>query len=106
MKKIIDGVLYNTETSQEIASDHNRFASGVTDFSHWEETLYESKKGNWFLVGSGGPSSKYSRPCQGGYSGDTDVFTPLTVSEAIEWLERAGETELLLKHFPEDIREG
>ena len=34
--------------------------SGYTNFRHWKEQLYRTRKGNFFLYGKGGPSSRYA----------------------------------------------
>ena len=58
MRRIIDGRMYNTETAVEICGiSHSHY----TDFHHYEETLYKTPKGAFFLVGEGGPLSKYAR---------------------------------------------
>ena len=103
MKKVIDGVLYNTETATEIASDSY---SNPSDFNHWEEVLYRTKKGSWFLLGSGGPSSRYSVSIDtNSWSGSNDNIAPLEPREAMQWLERAEEHDLILEHFADLVRE-
>lgn len=57
MKKIINGKLYNTETAKTVISWklHNR-----GDFQYASNTLYVTKKGNYFVAGCGGPLSEWS----------------------------------------------
>ena len=103
MKKVIDGSLYNTETARLIASDSY---SNPTDFNHWEEELYKTKKNNWFLVGSGGPSSRYSISVDlNSWAGSSGNIVPLSDREAMAWLERAGEDDLVLEHFADLVHE-
>ena len=56
MKKIIKKKTYNTETAIEI----RRISFGeFGDPKGYEEVLYETKKGDRFVYGIGGPESKY-----------------------------------------------
>ena len=86
MKKIIKGKVYDTETATELAS----YSNGGTwrDFSHFEETLYRKRNGEFFLHGEGGPMTRYAEAqgqnsCSGGAR-----FMPLTYQEAQEWAEK------------------
>lgn len=84
--KIINGKKYNTETAREIGSYSN--SQDRRDFSQFGETLYCTPNGNYFLVGQGGPMSKYSRETgQNSWSGSDDNFQPLTRQEALSWCE-------------------
>jgi len=103
MKKIINGKSYNTDTAEIIASFENGL--GSRDFRNYSEELYKTKKGNYFLAGEGGAMTKYSRPVGNMTDGGSDIFV-LSKTEAIEWLERHGETEALEKYFADDIEEG
>jgi hypothetical protein len=84
MRKVINGRVYNTETSKRIGSWDN----GVygNDFRSCEEDLYRNTKGAYFLVGSGGPRSKYAESHGNETSGSTELI-PMTASEAQEWAE-------------------
>ena len=56
MKKIIKKKTYNTDTAIEIS----RIAFGeFGDPKGYEEILFETKKGDRFVYGIGGPESKY-----------------------------------------------
>ena len=56
MKKTINKKVYNTETAKEIS----RIAFGAFgDADGYEEIIYETKRGDRFLYGIGGPDSKY-----------------------------------------------
>lgn len=104
MYKIINGKRYNTETATEIAHAGNNL--GYSDFSHYEETLYRTSKGNWFLVGEGGALSKYAKPIAGGgWRGDSDAFRVLSETEAYDWLEKHEETEAIEKYFADSVED-
>ena len=58
MKKIICKKEYNTETSVVV----KKVTSGVFgDSAGYEETLYQTEGGNYFLYVNGGADSKYTK---------------------------------------------
>ena len=84
MRKVIKGRTYNTETSKQIGSwDNGIYGS---DFKSCQEDLYKNTKGAYFLVGEGGPLSKYSVSRGNETSGSTELI-PMTATEAQEWAE-------------------
>ena len=84
MRKVINGRTYNTETSKRIGSwDNGIYGS---DFRSCEEDLYKNTKGAYFLVGEGGPMSKYAVSHGNDTSGSTELI-PMTATEAQEWAE-------------------
>ena len=85
MKKIINGKKYDTETASEVGSWSN--GGGWRDFSHFEETLYRKKTGEFFLFGEGGPMTKYAVSTgQNSWSGGERII-PLTHENARKWAE-------------------
>jgi hypothetical protein len=98
MQKLIDGLLYDTDESKELASWSNE----RTDFTRCWEELHLTEGGSLFLYGSGGPRSKYATHHHGGSSGGSDII-PMTREEAYDWCERRGCIEAALKYFPEYI---
>lgn len=104
MKKVIEGKIYNTETATFICEDSYSYQS---DFRHWSEELYQTPKGKFFLVGEGGPMSKYAESIgNGNVTGSGDNCVPLTDDEALEWCEKAGvEADKIQKLFPTKITE-
>lgn len=102
MKKVINGLTYNTETSKEIGHYCNGYY--CNDFNHYSETLFRTKKGNHFLYGEGNALSKYSEPIgNNGRGGGSDII-PLTVEEAIGWCEQYDQ-EALFAHFSDFLEE-
>jgi len=70
MKQIINGKIYNTDTAEHIGHVSGGGPS-VTDFTHWSGDLYVTKKGAYFIQGSGGASSIFAQQlseneCSGG----------------------------------------
>ncbi len=84
--KIINGKKYDTDTAELIGEYAN--SANRRDFHQFEEALYRTKNGAYFLVGSGGPMSHYARSTgQNTWTGSSDNFMPLTRTEALEWCE-------------------
>lgn len=103
MKKVIDGKVYNTETAIEI--DYYSSNYYCNDFNYFSETLYKTKKGNYFLFGSGNAMSKYSCSVgNNGRGGSSDIIA-LTESEAMEWMEEHGDPEIMEKEFSHALEE-
>lgn len=85
MKKIINGKMYNTETAAAIGRYENGY--DCTNYHWYSETLYQKQTGEFFLLGKGGPLSKYQvvvspdgNSCSGGSRIDS-----LTTDEAKQW---------------------
>ncbi|MBW7954423.1 hypothetical protein H3C61_01290 [Candidatus Gracilibacteria bacterium] len=57
MKKIIQKKLYDTEISKEILKISNKLE--ITNIGYFEETLYKTESGKYFIYGKGGPQSKF-----------------------------------------------
>ena len=85
MKKVIDGKLYNTETADRLHDWNNRCP--CSDFQYCEEALYRTKKGAFFLAGSGGPMSKYAQAIEQNSWGGGEGLEPLSTEEALNWAE-------------------
>ena len=76
--------IYDTETAEMIGEDS---FSGYTNFRHWKEQLYRTRKGNFFLYGKGGPSSRYAVLEEDGWA-DGEKIIPYTEDEAKAWVEK------------------
>lgn len=85
MKKIINGRLYNTETAKPVGSASYSYPG---DFQHWSEDLYLKKTGEFFIHGTGGALSKYSRSAGGNTITGGEKIIPLSPEEAKEWAEK------------------
>lgn len=85
MKKIINGKKYDTDTAKEVGSLWNGLAADNVEY--FLEELYQKRTGEFFLYGTGGAFSKYSRS-EGGNRYGISVIRPLTVEEAKEWAEK------------------
>lgn len=96
-KAIINKLKYDTEVAEKITSWSNGYS--FSDFNHCVETLYLTKNGNWFVVGDGGPKSRYAKKVGNGYSGSRDNIRPMTEEDAYNWLEEKGKPEVIEKYF-------
>jgi hypothetical protein len=96
MRRIIEKRVYDTEVSVYIADNWNGLMQ--EDDRYCEERLYKTKKGNYFLYGSGGPLSKYSKTIGNKILGIT-ILIPLTIEEAYDWLKTHNETEAIEEFF-------
>lgn len=84
MKAIIEGRRYNTETATKIGETSSDYGRG--DFRHSEEALYLTKRGQFFLAGSGGPLTRWARSVPNGSMGGSGIHL-LSETEAREWAE-------------------
>lgn len=103
MKKIIQGRLYDTDTAKQVASMSS--ANNWSDHRHYEETLYQKKNGEFFLLGEGGPASKYATCCGNNCWDCGKKIIPLGYEDAQEWAENnieADEYEDIFGEIAED----
>lgn len=82
MKRVIDRLIYDTQTATEVADWSNGYYPN--DFNYATETLYRTRNGRWFLLGEGGAMSAYSRQCGNGWSGGSALI-PLSADAALAW---------------------
>lgn len=102
MKKVIDGKRYDTGTATLVA--HADYGNR-SDFYFWDEDLYITKKGNWFIYGEGGPRSQYAVQVeQNQWSGGEGIIS-FTADEAMDWLEKYDKIDELEKHFADQIED-
>lgn len=110
MKKIINGKLYNTETAKYITDFWNGLS--CSDFRYFQETLYKTKKWQYFLCIEWWPMSKYS------FSEWSNTYWDMNIKlvnkeEIFNWFEDEENTqyiwkrstELFLKEFSTEIEE-
>jgi len=101
MKKIINGLRYDTSNSTEIG----RFNNGLDrdDFQFWEAALYITPhKKHYFIVGEGGPMTRYGVVAGRLNEWKKEIgerLDPISKENAFEWAKvylSPGESE---KHF-------
>lgn len=100
MRALIHGLRYDTDAAEEIAGAIGRCSP--SDLCYYEEALYLTDTGTWFLAGHGNAMTKYAQP-YGEYLGKGDGIVPLSPDDARSWLEFHGMLEVLEDFFPDDV---
>ena len=105
MKKIINGVRYDTE-KMILIGEATSPGFYVSDFQFWSAGLYKSKRSDRYcLAGEGGPMSRFARPAGvSGMTGGADL-TPMSKEEALEWAEQFLDAELVEEFFGDMVEE-
>ena len=101
MKRVIDGKVYNTDTATKIGNYSNGYS--CNDFNYLDQTLYLSKKGQFFLVGYGGANTIYAES-YGDMRGEGSTLRLWNKQEALSWASQHLDTEVIEKYFT--IEEG
>lgn len=97
MKKIINGLVYDTNTAKEIGEWSNGYA--VSDFKHIRETLYKKRTGEYFLYGRGGPMSKYAMETGSNSWSGGEKIIPLEYERARKWGEDSLDADDYIAEF-------
>ena len=85
MRRIIEGKIYDTKTATLIAEAESHLGRG--DFGWWQEELYVTPKGRFFVYGEGHAMSRWAEPV-GNMRGPGQGIEALTEAEALAWCER------------------
>ena len=85
MRKVINGKVYDTETAERVHEVSFGYAS---DFNHFEEALYRTPNGRWFIVGSGGALTRYATSHSDGTRSGGSAVIVLSDEEALRYLEQ------------------
>jgi len=102
MKKIINGLRYDTEKAVKIGQADHLYQS---DFGWWDATLYRTpRSGRFFLAGEGGPMTRFSQRV-GDMRGYGEGLFPMSREEALEWAEQYLEVEEIEKHFGNEVED-
>jgi len=102
MKRVINGLLYNTETANKIHQWDNGYYSN--DFKAREKTLYKTKNGAYFLEHQGGAMTDMSVPCGNNSRSGSCSIEPICIEDTIAFLESHDGTDVLIEHFPKYIQ--
>jgi hypothetical protein len=88
MKRVIDGLRYDTKTATKVEAWSNDLPS--SDFGSCEETLYRTKNGRYFIYGDGGAMTRWATPVGNNGWGGGSGIVPVAAAEALSWLEDHG----------------
>jgi len=97
MKAVINGLLYDTETAHRIGDAGNRAFGG--DFHRWEETLYRTEAGRYFVAGEGGPMTRWAETFSDRTSKGGSGIIPLSERDALAWAEQNLEPDHVAEVF-------
>jgi len=84
MKKIYDGMVYDTEKAERIA-DYEY--SDSEDFFYVREVLYKTKNGRYFLYGEGGSKTDYLKKVGLDNFSSGSMIIPYVIDEILSWAE-------------------
>ncbi len=104
MKKIIDGLRYDTTKAIEIGSYDTR-GIGTSDFRYWSATLYRTpRSGRYFLAGEGHAMTRFASHF-GNSSGWGERLIPMSKNEALEWAAQFLDADTIEEHFDDTIQD-
>jgi hypothetical protein len=88
MKRIYDGKTYNTDTSEKIAQMESEEAVFQSDPIEWEDTLFQTRGGAFFVV----QKKTWTDRDKKGELGRREkfMFQPMTETEAHDFIMRVG----------------
>jgi len=100
MKRIINGLSYDTTTATFI---HNTSAYGPSDFRWYDESLYRTRNGRYFLAGEGGPMTRWAAPAEGNCRTYGNGIIPLSPAEALAWAEQHIDPDTVIEEFSDHV---
>lgn len=104
MKKIINGMRYDTEKSILVGEYHTP-GIGTNDFRYWEASLYKTpRSGQFFLAGEGHAMTRFAGN-YGDSQGWGEGLFPMAKDEALAWAEQYLDAETIEKHFGDSIKD-
>ena len=87
MRKVIQGLIYNTDTAAEVCRVPCSLAR--TDFGWHRTTLYRTPRGRFFVAGEGGPLSRWGEKVAGNNWVAGSGLQAIGQAEACELMEAA-----------------
>jgi len=103
MIRVWDKKVYDTTKAEEIAFYDAPIP--VNDYNWYTETLYRTKKGNWFLAGRGGPMSQWNESDGFGEMTGSYGIRPLERGDALNWLQSHEMPDHIIQYFGDDLEE-
>ena len=102
LKKIQDGLIYNTGTATFVAVVSNGYDEG--NFNYWVEKLYRTDNGRWFVHKAGGGNTPYATKHWDGMSFG-ELIEVLDEAGVKSWLERNNLVKAYEKYFGNEIKD-
>ncbi len=100
MRKIIDEIMYDTDTAEHICGYSTR---NEEDPDYKKEDLYRKKNGEFFLLGRGGENTEYAFKGLGAFEYYCPNFDykiiPISENIAKEFVEAIGDAETYIRLF-------
>lgn len=85
MRQIINGLVYDTETAEELFDASNNLPT--SDFRYVRQTVYRTPNGRYFVEGRGGAMSHFGVACGDDRRGG-DGIRVIGATEARRWAEK------------------
>ena len=102
MKKIINGMRFDTEKAIEVGNYCTPISK--SDFNYCDVSLYKTpRSGRFFLAGEGGPMTRFGKNWGDGTRGFGEKTILMSTEQALEWAEQYLDAEEIEAHF--DIEE-
>ncbi len=102
MREIIGGKLYDTDKAELLGCGGSKYPR--SDFRYYYEELYRTKKGQYFLAGTGGPMTHYCVNTGDGYTGGEKII-PISEEQAKEWAELHLDADEYINIFGDSVEE-
>lgn len=103
MKKIINGVRYDTDKAELVGEYESNYRR--RDFKWFKASLYVSPKARrFFLAGEGGAMTRFAQRVDNGSTGGEDLI-PMELAEAREWAEQHLSVETVEQFFADHIQD-
>lgn len=101
MKRILNGVRYDTEKAIAIGRSSNDNRCSRSDFAYWQATLYKTpRSGRYFLAGEGGARSIFAQSVgQNAWSGGEGIIPFEDEAAAFAWAQEELSAEEVEEHF-------
>ena len=103
MIQIVGELKYDTDKALPITTIESKRSK--LDAHYWAETLYRTKRGNWFIHGRGGPGTQYCTRLDETTMAGGERIVPVPPGDALLWLSNARHSELVDQYFGEHIQE-
>jgi hypothetical protein len=97
MRKTINGLVYDTNAAVLVAEHFS--GSDRSSFRHFEEALYRTSKGAYFLHGEGGGRSPYAKRIGDSTWGWGSSIRPMSEQEAFAWCQETDQQDVIDAEF-------